>query len=86
MRIGLAQINMHVGAIEANTEKVLDMARHARDELHCDLVVFPELTLSGYPPEDLLLHRGMQLRVQMALDSVRDSINGHSSLSRLSGI
>ena len=76
MRIGLAQINLHVGAIEANAEKVLDMARQARDELHCDLVVFPELTLSGYPPEDLLLHRGMQSRVRTVLDRVRDSING----------
>ena len=76
MRIGFAQINMHVGAIEANVEKVLDTARCARDELHCDLVIFPELTLSGYPPEDLLLHRGMQLRVQTALDRVQEGING----------
>jgi NAD+ synthase (glutamine-hydrolysing) len=76
VKIGFAQINMHVGAIEANTEKVLDTARRARDELHCDLVIFPELALSGYPPEDLLLHRGMQLRVQTALDRVRDDING----------
>jgi len=76
VRVGLAQINTHVGAIEANTEKVLDTARRARDELDCDLVVFPELTLCGYPPEDLLLHRGMRLRVKAALDAVRSGIEG----------
>jgi len=76
VRIGLAQIHTHVGAIKANTEKVLDTARRARDDLGCDLVVFPELTLCGYPPEDLLLHRGMRLRVATALDDVRHGIDG----------
>jgi NAD+ synthase (glutamine-hydrolysing) len=76
VRIGLAQINTHVGAIDTNTKKVLATAKHARDELGCDLIAFPELTLSGYPPEDLLLHRGMRLRVEAALDEVRSGIDG----------
>lgn len=76
MKLGLAQIDTHVGAIGANTEKVLEIARRARDELGCDVVVFPELTLSGYPPEDLLLHRGMRLRVEAALETVRTRIEG----------
>ena len=76
MRIGLAQINTHVGAIDTNTKKVLATAKHARDELGCDLIAFPELTLSGYPPEDLLLHRGMRLRVEAALAEVRSGIDG----------
>jgi len=76
LRIGLAQINTHVGAIDANTERVIDTAARARDELGCDLVVFPELTLSGYPPEDLLLHRGMRLRVEAALERVRNGVHG----------
>ena len=76
MKIGLAQINTHVGAIEANTAKVLDTARRARDELGCDLVVFPELTLCGYPPEDLLFHRGMRRRVQAALEAARSAADG----------
>ncbi|MBH98477.1 MAG: NAD+ synthase [Rhodospirillaceae bacterium] len=76
MKIGVAQINLHVGSIESNAQKVLETAHRARDELHCDLVVFPELTLSGYPPEDLLFHRGMRLRVQMALEKVRDECHG----------
>ncbi len=76
MKIGLAQINTHVGAIDTNTKKVLATAKQARDDLGCDLIVFPELTLSGYPPEDLLLHRGMRLRVEAALDEVRSGIDG----------
>jgi NAD+ synthase (glutamine-hydrolysing) len=76
VRIGLAQLNTHVGAIDANTRKVLTTAMRARDELRCDLIVFPELTLSGYPPEDLLLHRGMRLRVEAALEQVSTGIDG----------
>lgn len=76
MKLGLAQIDTHVGAISANTDKVLETARRARDDLGCDLVVFPELTLSGYPPEDLLLHRGMRLRVEAALEAVRTGVEG----------
>ena len=75
MRIGLAQINTRVGAIDANTRKVLDYAERARNE-GCDLVLFPELTLCGYPPEDLLLHRGLRSRVEAAFALVRDQIRG----------
>ena len=76
MKVALAQLNTHVGAIDANVEKVLETAKRARDELGCDLVLFPELTLCGYPPEDLLLHRGMRLRVEAALERVRQGIDG----------
>jgi len=53
IRVGLAQINPTVGAIEANTRLVLDWMERAR-AAGCDLVAFPELALTGYPPEDLL--------------------------------
>ena len=53
IRVGLAQINPTVGAIEANARLVLDWMERAR-EAGCDLVAFPELALTGYPPEDLL--------------------------------
>ena len=75
MRIALAQINTHVGAIEANTERVFAFAEQARAE-GADLVVFPELTLCGYPPEDLLFHRGMRDRVAAALDRIRSDLKG----------
>jgi NAD+ synthase (glutamine-hydrolysing) len=75
VKIGLAQINTRVGAIDANTSKVLDYAARARAS-GCDLVLFPELTICGYPPEDLLLHRGLRSRVQAALAEVRDRVRG----------
>jgi len=75
VKIGLAQINTRVGAIDANTRKVLDYAATAR-ELGCELVLFPELTLCGYPPEDLLLHRGLRSRVEAAFARVRDEVRG----------
>ena len=53
IRVGLAQINPTVGAIEANARLVLDWMERAR-AVGCDLVAFPELALTGYPPEDLL--------------------------------
>jgi NAD+ synthase (glutamine-hydrolysing) len=76
MRIALAQIDTHVGAIDANTDKVLRYAQRARDELGASVVLFPELALSGYPPEDLLLHGGMRRRVAEALARVSATVTG----------
>lgn len=53
MNIALAQINPTVGDLEGNRTKILDYARKAHDR-GADLVVFPELCVTGYPPEDLL--------------------------------
>lgn len=54
LRVGLAQINTTVGDMEGNVAKVLEYVERAR-ELGVDVVSFPELTITGYPPEDLLL-------------------------------
>jgi len=54
LRVALAQINPAVGDIRGNARKISEYTARARDE-GAALVVFPELTLSGYPPEDLLL-------------------------------
>lgn len=56
MRIALAQINPTIGALKKNTEKVKDYYKRAVDG-GADLVVFPELTLCGYPPKDLLFYK-----------------------------
>ncbi len=53
MRIALAQINLHVGNFEYNRGKILKAIRQAQDQ-KADLVVFPELTVCGYPPLDML--------------------------------
>jgi predicted amidohydrolase len=53
MRIALAQINNTVGDLDANAAKILDFARQA-ERCGADLVAFPELALTGYPPRDLV--------------------------------
>ena len=54
LRMGLAQINSVVGDIDGNLERVLHCCQQAAQK-KVDLVLFPELALTGYPPEDLLL-------------------------------
>jgi NAD+ synthase (glutamine-hydrolysing) len=71
LRIALAQLNMFVGDVAGNTQRVIDTAADARDRLKADLVLFPELSLCGYPPEDLLFHNGMRRQVTAALERVR---------------
>ena len=55
LQLVLAQINTLVGDIPGNTTKVLATAHTAMANKAVDIILFPELTLTGYPPEDLLL-------------------------------
>ncbi|MGH8272394.1 MAG: NAD+ synthase [Gammaproteobacteria bacterium] len=74
MHIGLAQINTLVGDVAGNTRRVLDcVATHAKQ---CDLIAFPELTLTGYPPEDLLRYPDMIRQVDEALKRLRAEVRG----------
>ncbi len=72
--IALAQLNLLVGDVQGNAQRVRDTAREAR-RAGADLVVFPELTLSGYPPEDLLFHRGLRIQVEQALAQLRREVD-----------
>jgi NAD+ synthase (glutamine-hydrolysing) len=72
--VALAQLDLVVGDVAGNTARILEYANRARDELQADLVVFPELSVSGYPPEDLLFHIGLRRRVAKAVDSIRESV------------
>ena len=56
MKIALAQINTTVGDLAGNEAKIMEGARRARAE-KADVVLFPELTTTGYPPRDLLLKK-----------------------------
>ena len=76
LRIALAQLNLFVGDVAGNTQRVIDSAAEARDRLKADLVLFPELTLCGYPPEDLLFHKGLRRQVNSALERVRSETSG----------
>src|SRR3979411_3518359 len=71
LRIALAQLDLLVGDVHGNATRVVNTARQARADLGADLVLFPELTLSGYPPEDLLFHRGFRRQIEEGLARLR---------------
>ncbi|MBU2885203.1 NAD+ synthase [Gilvimarinus agarilyticus] len=70
LTIALGQINTLVGDIPGNTQRVLEAARRAYTQNCADAILFPELTLTGYPPEDLLLRPSLQLRIERALQAL----------------
>lgn len=74
-RIQIAQINPLVGDVAGNAERVIAEALRARDA-GADMLVFPELVLTGYPPEDLLLRPEFMRRVESALTRIRDEVAG----------
>ena len=76
LSMALAQVNLLVGDIKGNADIIARTARRARDELGSDLVVFPELTLTGYPPEDLLLRPAFIDAAEHALDSLCREVSG----------
>jgi NAD+ synthase (glutamine-hydrolysing) len=75
VKIGLAQLNTRVGAVAENTDHVLQAHAVAR-ERGCDLLLCPELAISGYPPEDLLLHSGLRRQVAEALERLVAGVHG----------
>jgi NAD+ synthase (glutamine-hydrolysing) len=74
LKIALAQLNLLVGDVRGNAARVIESARHARERLGADLVLYPELTLSGYPPEDLLFHRGFRRQIEQGLAQVKSAV------------
>src|SRR6202050_150094 len=79
LKIALAQVNLLVGDVRGNAQLTIDRARQAR-ALGADLVLFPELALSGYPPEDLLFHRGFRRQVEAGLAQVRAEVGDVAGL------
>jgi len=74
--VALAQLDLVVGDVGGNTARILEFAARARDELQADLVVFSELSVCGYPPEDLLFHSGLRVSVEESLAEIRESVRG----------
>lgn len=70
MRVVIAQRNMLVGDIEGNAKRILAAADEARRLLGAELILFPELALTGYPPEDLLLRPSLNTRINDALAQI----------------
>jgi NAD+ synthase (glutamine-hydrolysing) len=70
LRIALAQLDFLVGDVYGNARKMIAAIERARRELGARLVVFPELALTGYPPDDLLLRAELTERVETALGEI----------------
>ncbi|MFC4765173.1 NAD+ synthase [Dyella koreensis] len=79
LRLALAQFDFPVGAVAANAARVGDLLAQAR-EGGADLIVFPELTLSGYPPEDLLLRPSFLAACDSELHALAAATNGVAAL------
>jgi NAD+ synthase (glutamine-hydrolysing) len=75
VNVALAQVDLAVGDVAGNTQKIIDYSIRARDELDAHLVVFPELSVCGYPPEDLLFHAGLRHMVEVAISEIRARVS-----------
>lgn len=75
LRIALAQFDFPVGDLVGNSEKILMLIEQAKQQ-HADIILFPELALSGYPPEDLLLRPGFLRDCEKALQLIVQQVNG----------
>ncbi len=79
MRILVAQLNPTIGDLQGNTEIVIETLRSARDD-RIDIVVFPEMTLCGYAPDDLVLHDTFIDQMESCLDRVVKESEGIACL------
>jgi NAD+ synthase (glutamine-hydrolysing) len=75
LRIALAQINPTVGDAPGNADRIIGRLEEAR-RAGARLLVTPELALSGYPPEDLLFHRGFRRRIEGTMARLADAARG----------
>ncbi len=70
----MAQIDPIVGDISGNVKRIIDAARQAKKLHSADIVVFPEMTITGYPPEDLLLRNGLYPQIHQALSQIGEQV------------
>ncbi len=76
LKLALAQLNLWVGDVEGNVDKIIGAARHARDELGASLLACPELSLIGYPPDDLLLRSAMPRVIDEGVQRLLQEVQG----------
>ncbi len=79
MRLALAQIDCVVGDLDGNRTRILSSLAEAR-AARADLIVFPELATTGYPPEDLLLRPGFVRAARESLDQIASATEGITAL------
>lgn len=76
LRIAMAQFDYPVGDVAGNSARIIEQIALARDEFGADLVLFPELALSGYPPEDLLMRPSFLADCHAAMEQVARAVSG----------
>ncbi|MCH8479209.1 MAG: NAD+ synthase [Wenzhouxiangella sp.] len=76
LKIALAQDDFLVGHITGNRDRIIALIERARDQHRADLLVLPELALTGYPPEDLVLRPGFMRRTEQALAEIAAQVRG----------
>lgn len=74
LRIAVCQLNLHVGDLDGNKEKIITAYKQA-ESATADIAIFPELAVCGYPPEDLLLKSAFVEEVQKTLETISREIN-----------
>lgn len=75
LKIAIAQLNFLVGDIDGNAERIIAETKKIAEQDQADVVVFPELALTGYPPEDLLFRSGFYKRCHHAMEYIKENIN-----------
>lgn len=76
LRIVIAQLDLTAGDIQGNLTKLINSAKSARDTLAADVIVFSELSITGYPPEDLLLRKSFLDASNEALTQFKNEVQG----------
>lgn len=79
VRIALAQVNPTIGDLSGNAALIHDYIEQARS-LQADIVAFPEMVITGYPPDDLLLRKAFRSDSRRALEDIAAATNGISAL------
>lgn len=74
LQICLVQDRFLVGDIKANSRKIISLSQQA-EQAGADIAIFPELALSGYPPEDLLMRQGFIRQIDSAIDEIAKNIS-----------
>ncbi len=74
--VALAQLNLVVGDLAGNQRRIVEAALHARDTLNCRFVVYPELAICGYPPEDLLQRSAFVSDCETVLNNLIEAVPG----------
>ncbi|MCE7031156.1 NAD+ synthase [Lysobacter sp. GX 14042] len=80
LRIAFAQFDFPVGAVDGNASRIVELIAEARDGFGADLIAFPELALSGYPPEDLLLRPSFLRDCHQAMERIASAATGITAI------